>query len=67
MEMISDSLRSSSSSTLGSLAVFSTSASDVILSPGAIVPPRYSALSVTAQNVVAVPISMMMSGPPYLA
>ena len=34
---------------------------------GAIVPPRYSALSVTAQNVVAVPISMMMSGPPYLA
>ena len=31
------------------------------------VPPRYSAFSETAQNVVAVPKSMMISGPPYLA
>ena len=57
----------SSSSTLGSFAVFSKRASDDIFSPGAMLPPRYSDFSLTAQNVVAVPKSIMTRGPPYFA
>ena len=60
-------LPGSSSSTLGSFAVFSNRASDEILMPGAMVPPIYSASGVIAQNVVAVPRSITISGPPYLA
>src|SRR5665648_1287909 len=54
-----------SNSTLGSFAVFSNKASEEIFMPGAIVPPRYSAFSVMAQKVVAVPKSMIIKGPSY--
>ena len=60
-------LPGSSISTLGSLEVFSNSASEDILSPGAIEPPKYSPLSDRAQKVVAVPKSIIMRGPPYLS
>ena len=59
-------LPGSSNSILGNFAVFSKSASDAIFIPGAMVPPRYSAFLDTAQNVVAVPKSIIITGPPYL-
>ena len=48
-------------STLGSFAVRANRASAEMPRPGAITPPRYSADLVTAQNVVAVPKSTIMT------
>ncbi len=56
-----------SSSTLGNFAVFSKRASPAILIPAVIVPPRYTPSFETAQNVVAVPKSTIINGPPYLS
>ena len=45
----------------GSLAVASKRACAEIFNPGAMAPPRYSPLSLTASNVVAVPKSTTMT------
>ena len=50
-----------SNATRGSLLARWNSASMEIAMPGAIAPPRYSRLGVTASKVVAVPKSTMMS------
>ena len=49
----------------GSLAVELKRDSALETMPGAITPPRKSPLSETTSKVVAVPISMTISGPPY--
>src|SRR5574341_2083544 len=51
-------------STLESWAARLVSASADIPIPGAMTPPRYAPSAVTTQNVVAVPKSTMISGPP---
>src|SRR5450830_627518 len=55
------------SSTLGSLAAREKRASVEMPIPGAMAPPIYSPLSLMAQNVVAVPKSTIISGPPYFS
>ncbi len=55
------------SSTLSSCAPRAPSASTEISIPGAIAPPRYSPRALTASNVVAVPKSTTIAGPPYRA
>src|SRR5699024_2016172 len=54
-------------STLGNLEALWNNASLDIFIPGAIVPPKYSALFVIAQNVVAVPKSTTITGVPYFS
>ena len=52
------------SSTLGSCAARSVSASEDILTPGQMAPPRNSPFFEITPNEVAVPKSMKMHGPP---
>ena len=52
-------------STRGSRAVRENNASDEIPIPGAITPPRYSHFAEITSNVIAVPKSTTMHGPPY--
>src|SRR5688500_18446457 len=54
-------------STRGRRAARAKSASAEIVSPGAITPPTYSALLETRSNVVAVPKSTMIVGPPHVS
>src|SRR3989338_7013733 len=54
-------------SIFGSFAAFSNSASIDIPIPGVITPPKYSPPFDTASNVVAVPKSTIIKGPPYLS
>jgi hypothetical protein len=51
-------------STRGSRDARANNASAEIFRPGAMTPPTYSALAVTTSNVVAVPKSTMIDGPP---
>src|SRR5713226_3936681 len=53
-------------STRGNFAVRANSASEAIPNPGAMTPPRYSQRSEITSNVIAVPKSTTMHGPPYL-
>ena len=57
-------LRGSTSSTARRAAARPTRASMLMPMPGAMAPPRYSPLADTASQVVAVPKSATMVGPP---
>src|SRR5271156_2725316 len=52
-------------STRGNRAARANNASDEIPNPGAITPPRYSPFAEITSNVIAVPKSTTMQGPPY--
>src|SRR5277367_3421069 len=54
-------------STRGNRAARANNASDEIPNPGAITPPRYSPFAEITSNVIAVPKSTTMHGPPYSA
>src|SRR5271155_3754631 len=54
-------------STRGNRAARANNASDEIPNPGAITPPRYSPFAEITSNVIAVPKSTTMDGPPYSA
>src|SRR2546430_1398997 len=54
-------------STRGSRAARAKRASDEIPSPGAMTPPRYSPFAEITSNVIAVPKSTTMHGPPHSA
>ena len=53
------------SSMRGSWAARWKSASELVPMPGAMTPPRKSPFFATTSKVVAVPMSMTISGPPY--
>src|ERR1041385_3199551 len=54
-------------STRGSFAARENKASEEIIIPGAITPPRYSPAALIALKVVAVPKSTTIQGAPYFA